>query len=73
MQKTREVKEDGSYTEVSTDQQNSIEISVNAKNDLSYKVKVYKDDPIEQADTLADFLKIAEATKSAHDKANGKE
>ena len=62
MQKERNVKEDGSFKEVSTDQQNSIEISVNAKKEMTWKVKVYEDDPVKCADKLADFLKIANAT-----------
>jgi hypothetical protein len=38
--------ESQSAHEVTTDRPNSVEISVNAKGEISYKIKVYADAPV---------------------------
>ena len=73
MKTTRETKEDGSFTEVSTMQQNSIEMSMNAKRDLSFKVKVYEDDPVEAEKKLLKFMMIGADRIQEWEKANKKE
>ena len=45
METERTMNDTGSFKEVSTLQQNSIEISCDAKGEYSFKVKVYEDDP----------------------------
>ena len=62
MNTTRTVNPDGSFTEVGTAQQSSIEISRNAAGKVAWSVKVYQDDPVKAADLLAKFLHIAAAT-----------
>lgn len=42
------------------DQQNSIEISKNAKGEMSYRIKVYKDDPDQMRETLQAYKSVAE-------------
>jgi len=59
MEKNREIKENGSFKEVSTEQQSSIEISRNAKGDVAWKVKVYQDDPDIITQKIETFIKIA--------------
>ena len=41
---------------VSTEQQNSVEVSMNAKGEAAWKVKVYNDNPIEMERTLSDYI-----------------
>ena len=55
----------GGFVEVTTAQQSSIEISMNAKKDISWSCKVYNDDPVKAAEILKDFLKIAEGVRNA--------
>lgn len=61
MKTTREVKEDGSFIETSTAQQNSIKVSKNAKGDLSWECKVYHDDYTEIEELIANYTSRAEA------------
>ena len=62
MEEKKIVNADGSYTVTGTAQQSSIEVSRNAKGDISWSVKVYGDSPEEIAEKLAKFLVIATAT-----------
>lgn len=48
-------------TVISTDQQNSIEISRNAKGDKSFKVKAYNDDNDTLEATIRDLLNKAQS------------
>ena len=48
-------------TTISSDQQNSIEISQNAKGDMSFKVKAYHDDNEVLYDLVKDLLQKAQS------------
>jgi uncharacterized protein with gpF-like domain len=50
----------GGYKEVSTEQQSSIELSKNAKGDISWKVKVYTDDEDTIEEKLENYITIVE-------------
>ena len=63
MQREVNTDEKGNIREVSTDQQNSIEVSFNAKGEMSFKVKCYHDDPAEMEKTLRAYIAIARGMK----------
>jgi len=48
-------------TEITTEQQNSVKITQNAKGEKTYEVKVYHDDPVEMSRLLDKFLEIAKS------------
>ena len=50
---------DGSFTETTTEQQTSIEVSRNAKGEFAWKVKVYNDDLNKIDDDLRQAKQIA--------------
>lgn len=49
------------FTEVSTEQQNSVELSKNAKGDVAMKIKVYQDDPKKSDATMEAYIRVAQA------------
>jgi len=64
---TRKTTRDGGGNVISetvdTVQQNSIEIAMNAKGDVSWKVKVYEDDPEKMKRELKNYMDIAKECK----------
>jgi len=50
--------------EVSDEQQSSVEISMNAKGEYTFKAKVYCDEPTLMSKKLAEYVKIAKDTIS---------
>ena len=47
--------------EISTEQQNSVKITQNAKGEKTWEVKCYHDDPVEMARLLDKYLEIAKS------------
>lgn len=72
MEKERIAEPNGSFKEVSTDQQSSIEMNLNAKGEVSYKVKVYEDDLGKLEIKLIAALVIAEERKLKYLEAESK-
>jgi hypothetical protein len=54
--RTREVKENGGFVETFTEEQSSASLNLNAKGQVQWDLKVYKDSPIEWANTTKAFL-----------------
>ena len=58
MDKHRVVKSDGSYEEHSTEQQDSIEITCNAKGEYAWKVKAYDDDSVRLNKKIEESIEV---------------
>lgn len=64
--KTREIKPDGTITDTITEEQTSVELSLNSKGQLQWAMKIYADDPEEYGKKADAFLEqIAAGIKTA--------